>query len=302
MEKRCELCPRRCGVRRDLGERGVCGMRDRVRVARAALHFYEEPPISGTRGSGTVFFVGCSLGCIFCQNRAIRTADVGRELDEEQLARVFLALQEAGAHNVNLVTPTHFADRIVTALRLARPQLQIPVVYNCGGYERPETLARLAGLVDVYLPDFKYISPELGGAYSAAPDYADHATAALLEMYRQVGEARFDADGMMISGIMVRHLVLPACRKDSIAVLEHLAKILPVEQIKLSLMRQYTPHFAPANAPKNLHRSLTSFEYDAVMRRAFELGFDGFFQQKESADPAFTPDFTEHNILDEIFE
>ena len=190
MEKRCELCPRRCGVRRDLGERGVCRMGNEIRVCRAALHPFEEPCISGTRGSGTVFFAGCSLGCIFCQNRDIRDPHAGRVLSEAELGEVFLALQAAGAHNINLVTPTHYADRIVAALGAVKERLQIPVVYNCGGYERVETLQKLEGLVDIYLPDFKYIDPVLAKSYSAAPDYAEFATAALAEMVRQVGDRK----------------------------------------------------------------------------------------------------------------
>lgn len=301
MIKECNLCPHQCGVRRDLGEVGVCGMGTRMRVARAALHPFEEPPISGVRGSGTIFFVGCSLGCIFCQNKAIRPHEAGREISEEQLGTLFLALQEAGAHNINLVTPTHFARYIAKALRLVKPQLHIPVIWNCGGYERVETLDTLAGLVDIYLPDFKYISPSLAAAYSAAPDYAEVAAAALLRMYEQVGGIRYGADGMLKSGIMVRHLVLPGCRKDSIAVLDRIAQVLPVRDVLLSLMRQYTPEFAPEHAPHNLHRRVTSFEYDSVMAHAQALGFDGFFQGKEAASTMFTPDFAERNLLDEFF-
>ncbi len=301
MTNGCNLCPRRCGVIRQNGECGVCGMGDNVRVARAALHPFEEPPISGTRGSGTVFFVGCSLGCIFCQNKAIRHCTAGRELNEQELCRLFLALQDAGAHNINLVTPTHFADRVAASLRAVKAELHVPVVYNCGGYERPETLALFEGLVDIYLPDFKYLSPALSGPYSAAPDYGECATRALSVMYKQVGKVQYGRDGMLKSGIMVRHLVLPGCREDSIAVLERIAATLPVSDILLSLMRQYTPEFAPADAPRNLHRRVTSFEYDTVMARAVELGFDGFFQGKESASDAFTPDFDERNILDDLF-
>ena len=302
MKDGCNLCPRSCGARREIGERGVCGMGDRVRVARAALHPFEEPPISGTRGSGTVFFVGCSLGCVFCQNKEIRPCAAGREVEEKELGKLFLALQEAGAHNINLVTPTHFAAHIADALRVVKSELHIPVVYNCGGYECAETLALFDGLVDVYLPDFKYLSPSLSAAYSAAPDYAEHATKALAAMYEQVGKIRYDEDGMLKSGIMVRHLVLPGCREDSVAVLERIADTLPVSDVLLSLMRQYTPEFAPADAPRNLRRRVTSFEYDTVMARAIALGFDGFFQGKESASDVFTPDFAERDLLDEIFE
>ncbi len=301
MEKRCNLCPRRCNVLRAKGERGACGMGDTVRVARAALHPFEEPCISGTRGSGTVFFVGCSLGCIFCQNQAIREPAVGKALTEGELGRVFLALQAAGAHNINLVTPTHFADRIAAALAAVKGQLRIPVVYNCGGYERVETLQMLKGLVDIYLPDFKYICPALAASYSHAPDYAAHATAALAEMVRQVGAVQTDAEGMMTRGVMVRHLVLPGSRADSIAVLDRIADTVSPADIRLALMRQYTPDFAPKDGPKALLRRVTSFEYDAVMAHAVSLGFEGYFQRKESAERSFTPDFAERNILDELF-
>ncbi|MBO5326515.1 MAG: radical SAM protein [Clostridia bacterium] len=288
----CTLCPRRCGVDRARGEVGYCGMPAEVRVARAALHPFEEPPISGTRGSGTVFFVGCSLRCVYCQNSAIRSPDAGKLFSTKELGELFLALQKEGAHNINLVTPTHYADRIAEALSAVRERLSIPVVYNCGGYERVETLRRLEGLVDIYLPDFKYSSATLSGEYSAAPDYSEVATAALAEMLRQTGEVRFDGAGLMTRGVMVRHLVLPGSRKDSMAVLDLIAKTLPVSKIRLSLMRQYTPDFAPRSAPKCLQRRVTSFEYDSVMAHARFLGFEGYFQTGESVGTAFTPDFS----------
>ena len=302
MDDRCFLCPRGCGVKRTEGERGFCAMDGEIRVARAALHPFEEPPISMERGSGTVFFTGCSLRCIFCQNSAIRTPESGKILTVEQLAELFVFLQEKGAENINLVTPTHYASGVAEALRIAKPKLRIPVVYNCGGYERVETLRTLAGLVDVYLPDFKYVSSELSAAYSAAPDYAEVATAALAEMVAQSGAAQFDARGKLWRGVMVRHLVLPGCRTDSLAVLERVAKTVPVGDIRLSLMRQYTPDFAPADAPKNLKRRVTSFEYDSVMARAVELGFEGFFQGKEAASASYTPNFEEKDILREFLE
>ena len=302
MEKRCFLCPRSCGAPREAGVLGFCGTDAQIRVARAALHPFEEPPISVERGSGTVFFTGCSLRCIFCQNSAIRAPESGVALSPELLAELFLFLQEKGAENINLVTPTHYADGVAAALRLAKPRLQIPVVYNCGGYERVKTLQALAGLVDVYLPDFKYVSSELSAAYSTAPDYAEVATAAVAEMYRQVGAVHFDARGKMTRGVMLRHLVLPGCRTDSLAVLEHVAKTLPVPEIRLSLMRQYTPDFAPESAPKNLKRRVTSFEYESVMARAVELGFEGFFQGREAASAAYTPNFKEKDLLREFLE
>ena len=289
----CLLCPRMCGAERELGERGFCGAPAELRVARAALHPFEEPCISGVRGSGTVFFAGCPLGCVFCQNRAIHDADAGRAMTVTELGELFLSLQERGAHNINLVTPTHYADRVASALAGVRDRLRIPVVYNCGGYERPETVRVFEGLVDIYLPDFKYVSSELAGAYSGAPDYAEFATASLLEMVRQVGAVRFDADGMMTRGVMVRHLVLPGCRRDSIAVLDRIAETVGVKGVRLSLMRQYTPDFAPADAPKNLKRRLTSFEYESVAEHALKLGFEGYFQEASAASADYTPDFSE---------
>lgn len=289
----CMLCPRGCNAARETGEVGYCGMPATLLVARAAKHPFEEPPISGTRGSGTVFFSGCSLGCLYCQNGAIRGPQSGRAFTEGELGELFLALQAQGVHNINLVTPTHYADRIAAALAGVRQALTVPVVYNCGGYERVETLKRLEGLVDIYLPDFKYISPALSRAYSAAPDYAEHATAALAEMYRQTGPVVFDKEGLLRRGVMVRHLVLPGSRLDSQAVLTRIAETVPVSEIRLSLMRQYTPEFAPKDGPKALGRRVTSFEYDTVMRHAMALGFEGYFQTKESVGTAYTPDFSD---------
>lgn len=302
MENRCFLCPRGCGAERRGASLGFCGMDAQIRVARAALHPFEEPPISVERGSGTVFFTGCSLRCIFCQNSAIRGPETGHVMSVEQLARLFLFLQEKGAENINLVTPTHYTDGVAAALRLAKPQLCIPVVYNCAGYERVESLQMLRGLVDVYLPDFKYVSGALSAAYSAAADYAEVATAALSEMYAQVGAVQFDTRGKMTRGVIVRHLVLPGCRQDSLAVLERVAATLPVSDIRLSLMRQYTPDFAPADAPKNLKRRVTAFEYESVMARAEALDFEGFFQGKEAASAAYTPDFKQRDLLREFLE
>ena len=288
---KCQLCPRMCGAERDKGALGYCASPALPHVARASLHFFEEPPISGTRGSGTVFFTGCSLGCVFCQNRAIRTTDTGCEKTAAELAEIFLELAQKGAHNINLVTATHYADTVAEALAIARPRLKIPVVYNCGGYERVETLRRLEGLVDIYLSDFKYISPDLARSYSAAPDYATHATAALAEMVRQVGAVSFDGDGMLQRGVIVRHLVLPGARHDSMAVLDRIAATVPVADIRLSLMSQYTPDFAAADAPSPLHRRVTEFEYQSVLKHAVSLGFEGYFQHRSSANAAYTPDF-----------
>ena len=288
---RCMLCPRKCGARRLENEIGMCHVGADIFVSRAAPHRFEEPPISGTRGSGTVFFAGCSLGCIFCQNKEISRGAVGKRVSEEELGDIFLSLASTGVHNLNLVTGTHYTDRIARVLARIKPELKIPVVWNSSGYERPETLRLLEGLVDIYLPDFKYFSEALAKDCSNATDYREVTTAALLEMYRQVGAVRYDKNGMLQRGMVVRHLVLPGCRADTAAVLNALAKMLPVSDILLSLMRQYTPDFAPQSAPKHLLRRVTTFEYQQALLEAERLGFTGFTQGKDAASAAFTPNF-----------
>ena len=290
--KKCMLCPRGCAVDRESGELGFCSQGSEIRVARSGLHYFEEPCISGKRGSGTVFFSGCSLRCVFCQNRDIsRSENLGKTVSVDQLCEIMLSLESEGAHNINLVTPTHFADKIAEALEKIKGRLGIPVLYNSSGYERVETLKRLEGLVDIYMPDFKYYSSELSSEYSSAPDYCERASDALLEMYRQVGKYRFDGEGMLSGGLLVRHLVLPSCRKDSVEVLRHLAKLLPPQDILLSVMSQYTPEFALGCGYKNLERRVTSFEYSSVVDEADRLGFEGFTQGRASASSVYTPDF-----------
>jgi len=287
----CHLCPRECGTDR-VTTLGFCGQPKEIRIAKATLHRFEEPPISGTRGSGTVFFFGCSLRCEFCQNKKIsRATSDGRSVTPSELAEIFFSLEREGAHNINLVTPTHFSDGVREALLLAKPHLTIPVVYNTSGYERVEVLRRLEGLVDIYLPDFKYISPALSEKYSSAPDYAEICERSLLEMFRQVGRFAMNADGLLVRGVMVRHLVLPSARKDSIAVLDRLASLLPKNEFLLSLMSQYTPEFATDSPYRELHRRLTAFEYDSVLAHAQELGFLGFMQGRASASSKYTPEF-----------
>ena len=287
----CTLCPRRCGVDRQSGVCGVCGMPDTFYISRCAPHMWEEPPISGTHGSGTVFFSGCNLRCVFCQNRTISREGVGHPVTDGELIDRILALADTGVHNVNLVTPTHYTERLARLLEKLKPRLAIPVVWNSGGYESAEALRRLDGLVDIYLPDFKYMSPELSAAYSAAPDYAERATEALLEMYRQVGRLTLDGQGIATRGLLVRHLVLPGCRADSIAVLRHLVGILPTEDVTVSVMRQYTPDFALDCPYKNLHRRVTDFEYASVLSEVERLGLVGYSQGKDAATSAYTPDF-----------
>ena len=286
----CALCPRRCGVDRTAGQVGVCGVTDTLRVARIAPHMWEEPPISGSRGSGTVFFTGCSLRCIFCQNRTISREGLGKTYTEEELTAAILSLRDQGVHNINFVTPTHYTSTIVRILERIKPTLGIPVVWNCGGYESVETLRMLEGLVDIYLPDFKYFSSDLSRDYSAAPDYPAIATEAVQEMYRQTGPYTEEKD-LAKRGVIIRHLVLPGCRADSMNVLRHIASILPPAEIRISVMRQYTPDFA-ADAPyKNLHRRVTDFEYTSVLDEAARLGLVGFSQGKDAATKAYTPDF-----------
>ena len=286
----CRLCPRNCGVNRKEGKVGVCGMPETLYISRCAPHMWEEPPISGTRGSGTVFFSGCNLRCVFCQNRTISREGVGHPVTEDELITKMLGLQEQGVHNVNLVTPTHYTAQLARLLEKLKPRLHIPVVWNSSGYESVEALRMVDGLVDIYLPDFKYMSPELAASYSAAPDYADRATEAVLEMYRQVGKYR-ESNGLAEKGVIIRHLVLPGCRADSMAVLRHIADILPADDIRISVMRQYTPDFATDCPHKNLHRRVTEFEYTSVLDETARLGLEGYSQGKDAASKAFTPDF-----------
>lgn len=282
----CILCPRQCGI--DRTERtGYCGSGVLPKVARAAKHHWEEPCISGTQGSGTVFFSGCSLGCVFCQNREISRGGTGREVTVEHLADIFKRLESQDVHNLNLVTPTHFTPQILQALELAKPA--IPVVMNTGGYERLETLRQWEGKVDVYLPDLKYHSSELSGKYSAAVDYFAVASMAILEMHRQQPRLVWEGD-LLKKGLIVRHLVLPGGMKDSLAVLDFLDQNLPKDSFLLSLMSQYTPTVACAAFPE-INRRVTTYEYRKVADRAAELGFSGFAQDRRSAKEEYTPPF-----------
>lgn len=289
--KKCFGCPRGCSVDREAGERGFCGATDEYVVGSADLHFWEEPCISGKGGSGAIFFSGCNLRCVFCQNREISREVVGRAFGEDELISKMLELEQRGAHNINLVTPTPYSLQIARTLERVKGRLSVPVVYNCGGYESIEALRALDGLVDIYLPDFKYFSDELATRYSSAPNYREVASRAVVEMHRQVGKLTLDENGIAKRGIIVRHLVLPGERDDSKRVLAHLSEILPASEVTLSLMRQYTPDFADESAPKNLKRRLTSYEYEDVVEFALSLGFDGFSQAKESAAKKFTPRF-----------
>lgn len=287
----CALCPRACGVDRTQGQRGFCGATDTMYVGRAALHAWEEPPLSGTHGSGTVFFTHCTLGCVFCQNRTISRREAGgRPVTQERLTEIFLELQAQGAHNINLVTASHYAPAVRDAMKVARANgLQIPVVYNCGGYETVETLRMLDGLVDIYLPDFKYYSSYYAGLYSGAPDYPDFAKDAIAEMVRQTGAPQFDAQGIMTRGTIVRHLMLPGLAGDTAQVLRYLAEHFG-DRILVSLMRQYTP-FGIAERYPELDRKITDEEYDQAVSLFSDLGLSGFLQDGESISESFIPSF-----------
>ena len=286
----CTACPRECGIDRD-AHRGYCGQSNAFRIARAALHMWEEPCISGTRGSGTVFFSGCNLGCVFCQNYRVSHRGQGIEISADALAQKMLELQEQGAHNINLVTPTHYAQQLVSVLEKVKADLHVPIAYNTGGYEKTETLEMLAPYVDIWMPDFKFGSTQLARDYAGAADYPEVAARAIAKMYALAGGVQFDGDGIMTRGVLVRHLVLPGCRKDSVAVLDQLAGIVPVPDVRLSLMSQYTPEFATDTPYSNLHRRVTTFEYDSVMAHAERLGFVGYMQQRASATAKYTPAF-----------
>ncbi|MBR4763309.1 MAG: 4Fe-4S cluster-binding domain-containing protein [Lachnospiraceae bacterium] len=299
----CTLCPRSCRVNRLAGRIGYCNVTADLFAARAALYYHEEPVISGSRGSGAVFFAGCNMGCVFCQNYAIAKAMTGTQLSSGRLTEIFLSLQEQGAHNINLITAEHFLPQVIRSLRDAKDQgLTLPVVYNTGTYERVEAIQALEGLVDVWLPDFKYISPRLSLAYSHTPDYFQYASKALQEMVRQCPEPLFsdgshtldapdDADDpLMVRGVLVRHLVLPGSTQDSMDILKYLHDTYG-DQIFISIMNQYTPMPQVKDDP-DLGRKLSSEEYEKVVDYAISLGItNGFIQEEGTASRRYIPAF-----------
>ncbi len=292
LSQTCTLCPRRCGVDRSY-QTGACGVGNSVHIARAALHFYEEPCISGTSGSGTVFFSGCNLACVFCQNHQISAAQYGQICTPQETASLFLKLQTQGAHNINLVTPTPHIPHICHALHIARDRgLTLPVVYNTNAYELEETLRMLDGLVDVYLPDLKYVSSALSMRFSGCSDYFAFAADAIAEMYRQVGALTLDENGIAVRGLLVRHLVLPGCIDDTRRVVDFLCDTYGTE-LWLSLMCQYVPMYRAAQVPP-LNRPLTSREYDRAVNYCIQRNMEHvLIQGKKAASTAFTPDFVE---------
>ena len=284
----CTLCPRRCGADRTNGQLGFCRHPDKIYAARAAAHYWEEPVISGSFGSGAVFFSGCTLKCLFCQNGVISQENRGKEISTAHLREIFLKLIDDGVQNINLVTPTHFLPSILPALT---PKLPVPVVYNCGGYERVETLRELEGLVDIYLPDMKYSDPKLAGILSAAPDYVEIAKAAIAEMYRQVGSAVIE-DEIMQRGMIVRHLMLPGELDNTLGVLDWFSEAFPKGDVLFSLMSQYVP-MGKAKTMPPYDRRITEDEYDAALSYLELLGIEnGFTQDFSAATEQYIPDFS----------
>ena len=291
----CTLCPRKCRADRTK-TRGRCGCTDKVKVARAALHFWEEPCVSGTKGAGTVFFSGCQLGCVYCQNRAISGGDAGMEISIDRLSDIFLELERKGAHNIDLVTPDCYIPQVCRALGNAKVRgLGIPVICNCSGYETPEAIEALSGVTDVWMPDMKYSSPRLAKKYSRAPDYPQVAAAAIDMMFARAPVCKFDGDGIIKRGVIIRHMMLPGCLDDSKAVLEYLFGRYG-NAVWYSIMSQYTP---PSGLPyPELERKVTAREYDALVDFACGLGIENaFIQEGGSAAESFIPEFDCEGVL-----
>ena len=280
----CRLCPRECGVNRAVGETGFCGCPDTALVAKTMRHMWEEPVLAGSGGSGALFFGGCTLGCKYCQNAAISGGPVGKPTDSAGLRRIFEDLIAQGAENIDLVTPTHFRPTILPALE---PKLPVPVVCNCGGYERVETLRELEGKIDIYLPDFKYADGALAAALSGAPDYFPRAQDAIREMVRQTGAPQWQGE-RLVRGTVIRHLILPGHVDNSLRVLDWIGETFAPGQVLVSLMRQYTPM---GNLPAPFDRRVTEEEYQAVLSWMYLNDLEGFTQEAESADRGFIPDF-----------
>ncbi len=292
----CTLCPRECHVDRINGKIGFCRMTHELVVARAALHYWEEPCISGDKGSGTVFFAGCGMGCVYCQNRNIALGQAGKQITVDRLAEIYLELQEKGANNINLVTPTHYVPQILDSLQSARKQgLQLPIVYNSSGYEKLETLKLLEGNIDIYLPDLKYMASQPALRYSNCEDYFIHTSRAIEEMVRQTGESKFDSKGMMKKGVIVRHLTLPGYLEDSKDILSYLYKTYG-DRIWISIMNQYTPMESVVKYPE-INRRISEKEYEELVEYAIQLGIEnGFIQEGDTASESFIPEFNDEGV------
>ena len=292
MSENCNICQFKCNINRNEKNLGVCKIGGKIKISYVSTHMWEEPCISGTKGSGTIFFTGCNLRCVFCQNYKIsRKESEGREITEEELANIFLEKQKEGIHNINLVSPTPYISYIKKAIIIAKKKgLQLPIVYNSNGYENVESIKELDGLIDVYLPDFKYADDMLAKKYSGAINYKESAIKAIKEMYRQVGNAKFDKDGIIQKGIIIRHLVLPNNVENSKKVLEEISKNIDKE-VYISLMGQYIPQ-DNSNKYEELNRKITKEEYDEVIDYFFEVGLEnGFMQELGSASEEYIPNF-----------
>lgn len=287
----CKLCPRNCGVNRLNGKKGFCGASDKIRVARAALHYWEEPCISGEIGSGTVFFSHCTLKCVFCQNYNISQCEWGKDITIERLSDIFLELQEKGALNINLVTPTHYVPQIIEALKIAKNKgLRLPIIYNSSGYEKLETIKLLNGYIDVYLPDIKYFESKYSSKYSKANSYFEFALEAIKEMVNQVGEVEFNKDGIIKKGVIIRHLMLPGLLFDSKKIIDAIYKNFG-DKVYISIMNQYTPLENVEKYPE-LNRSLNRKHYDSIIDYALGIGIkNGFIQDEGTDKESFIPLF-----------
>lgn len=292
----CTLCPRRCDVDRTV-QAGYCGVKDKIRIAKVMLHKWEEPCISVKNGAGTIFFSGCNLHCCYCQNHAISDGITGIDVTTEKLSGIFLSLQNQGADNIELVTPTHFVTHIIKALDLVKHKIEIPIVYNTGGYELIETIETLKDYVDIFLPDLKYHSHEASLRYSGAKDYFKYASKAILRMAEITGKPQFANDGKLIKGTIIRHLVLPGMRHDSIKILEWIADNFETDSILISLMSQYTPVETISGRYNELKRKITKMEYNSVVKRCSELGLNGYTQSMRSASECYIPDFDLTGIM-----
>ncbi|MFZ5988621.1 MAG: radical SAM protein, partial [Bacillota bacterium] len=285
---KCKSCPRQCNIDRSL-YKGACGMGGLVKVAKAFLHKWEEPCISGTNGSGTVFFSGCNLRCVYCQNYAISQQHFGKEITPKELSEIYIRLQEMGAHNINLVTPSHFIPQIRESI-LSAKSLKIPVIYNSNGYDNIDGLKMIEGLVDVFLPDLKYFTDETAVRYSRADNYFEVSSAAVMEMYRQVGTPVFDENGIIKKGLVIRHLILPGLVNESIKILDFIKNNFP-DDVYVSLMSQYTPCYKAEDYPE-ISRRIIRREYERVLNHFFKLGLkNGYIQERDSAKKEYIPDF-----------
>ncbi len=297
--EKCILCPRKCGVNRTNGSMGACHSTGKVKVSRAALHMWEEPCISGEHGSGAVFFSGCALGCCFCQNKDISRGRAGKEITIERLCNIFFELMDKGANNINLVTPDHYIPQIISAIDMAHARnFPLPFVYNCSGYETTEMIKMLDGYIDVYLPDFKFMSSKIASKYCNTPDYAGFAKQSISEMVRQCGGAKtsFNQDGIMQKGVIVRHLQLPGHIEDSKSIITYLYNTFG-DDIYISIMNQYTPMKGIEKDFPELGRKLTPEEYDELVDYAIDIGVEnGFIQEGDTADESFIPAFDNEGV------